>query len=365
MTTPALSALRPLALGHDQEASHCPWAQLTRRTAEYPSRRAQLALSVMAGALPPTPDVVALLYRCDDCGQCRAHAMLPEPLALERALWPVRAWLVAHGAVPEIAPLRAALSEHGHIYGDLRSAWDRLGPGGQNTTTLFVPDGAVLAHHPEAAHAALQAARVVYGPVAVSPAVPDSGRVLTELGLAAEAGLFQAAVRQQIVDAGIQRVVAGTPKEAVALAELLAGQHVTVTYVGTALAEAALAGRVRLLDGDGQRLVLHASAALLNTPDDYELIEQWLGSWLGDRFSRTAAVDGLAWPAAVERPTIGLSLALAERLAARSLENWMAMEPDLILTCDPHAWRALRAVAPSSVQVQDWLTYTAARWVEA
>src|SRR5688500_50306 len=118
-----LRVLRPLALGHDQDASACHWAQLTHRTADYPSRRAQLAMAVMEGSLPPTTDVVALLYRCDHCGRCRANSTLPQPPDLARALWAVRAWLVEQGAVPDLDALRARLEQHGHIYGDLSAAW--------------------------------------------------------------------------------------------------------------------------------------------------------------------------------------------------------------------------------------------------
>src|SRR5688500_12758193 len=116
-------ALRPLALGHDQDASSCHWAQLTRRTAEYPSRRAQLALAVIQGDVAPSPAVVALLYRCDACARCQAASILPQPPDLARELWRVRAWLVEQGAVPAHDGLRAQAAQHGHHYGDLSAAW--------------------------------------------------------------------------------------------------------------------------------------------------------------------------------------------------------------------------------------------------
>ncbi len=352
-------ALRPLALGHDQDVSTCHWAQLVRRTAEYPSRRAQLALALVEGGLPPTPDVVALLYRCDDCGRCRASSILPQPPDLARALWPVRAWLVEQGAVTEIDPLRHRLREHGHLYGDLRAAWDSLGPGDAGAETLFVPDGAMLAHDPEATGAALRTARCVAGPVALLTGVPDSGRMLRELGLAAEADEAEANIRGHISKGGYRQVMAGTPKEAVALAEVLAGLPLQVAYIGTALAQAAIEGRVQLraLAGQGRRLVLHASAALLYGRLDYGLLEQWLGQWLGDCFCPEPDAQRLAWPAAVERPAIGLNPALARRLAQRRLDSLMALKPDLILTCDPFSQRALRAAAPSEIEVMDLLAF--------
>jgi hypothetical protein len=357
-----IAALRPLALGHDQEASACPWAQLTRQTAEYPSRRAQLAIALLQGALPATPDVVSRLYRCDDCGLCRAWSRLPQPPDLGRALWSVRALLVAQGAVPEVESLRARLNQHGHIYGDLAAAWARLGPGDPGAGTLFVPDGALLAHDLEAAVAALQTARRAAGPVALLTPVPDSGQALRELGLAPEAERTQAAARQRIVEAGYRLVLAGTPKEAVALAGLLARLPVRVMYAGSALAQAVLDGRVTLPAGtrDGKRIVLHPSFALLHGLADHELVEQFLSTWLGHRYCREPDVKRSAWPAAVERPAISLDPALARRLAQRRLDSLLALEPDIVLTCDPFSKQALSAVAPARVAVQDLLAFAMA-----
>src|SRR5262245_14582544 len=136
----------PLALGHDQEASACPWAQLTRRTTSYPSRIAQAALLAAREAAPITPDLVDQLFRCDDCGRCRAHSILPGPPDLPRALWQVRSFLVSANVVPEVLPLATALRDHGSIYGDLRSAFEQLGTGDTGAEVLFVPGAATLFH---------------------------------------------------------------------------------------------------------------------------------------------------------------------------------------------------------------------------
>jgi hypothetical protein len=367
MNVPDLLALRPLALGHDQEASACHWAQLTHRTTDYPSRRAQLALALAAGAVPATPDVAALLYRCDDCRRCLAHAILPQPPDLSRALWPVRAWLVEQGVVPELGPLRERLERHGHVCGDLRGAWERLGPGDLGATTLFVPDGAVLAADPVAACAALRVVRRVAGPVALLAEAPDSGRVLRELGLAAEADRSEALVLGRIAAAGFRRVLAGTPKEAGALAEMLAGIPVQAQYVGSALAEAVLAGRVDMRDGAavGRRVVLHPSASLLRAPAQYALITRWLDRWLGDGFCPEPDAERLAWPAAIERPAIGLNPALARALAQARLEALVALGPDLILTCEPFSRRALREAAPAAIEVVDLLAFAGDHLAEA
>jgi hypothetical protein len=308
-----------------------------------------------------------LLYRCDDCGLCRSWSILSQPPELGRALWPVRAWLVEQNAVPELEALRAALRDYGHLYGDLRAAWANLGPGDAGAETLFVPDGAVLADDPDIAGAALWVARRVAGRVALLTRVPDSGRVLRELGLALEADRAQATVRQQIEEAGFRQVLAGTPKEAVALAQVLEGLPVPVAYVGTALAQAALDGRVRLPNGvgEGQRIVLHASASLLHALPDYSLLEQCLSRWLGDSFCPEPDAKRSAWPAAIERPAIGLDPGLARRLAQRRLDSLLALEPDVILTCDPFSGQALRAVVPIGVEVRDLLAFAALHRLEA
>jgi hypothetical protein len=359
MNAPDLLALRPLALGHDQEASACHWAQLTHRTTDYPSRRAQLALALAAGAVPATPDVAALLYRCDDCSRCRAQSSLPQLPDLARALWPLRAWLVEQGVVPEVEALRLRLLRQQHLLGDLAEAWQRLGPGVAGAPTVLVPDGAVLACDLPAARAALKAAACVCGPLALLREVPDSGRVLREVGLAAEADRFEAEARQRVADGGFRRVLAGTPKEAAALADVLRGLAVEVQYVGSALARAALEGRVRFrpAGAEARQIVLHPSAALLADPSAYSLIVEWLGAWLGNAFRPEPDPVHTAWPAAVERPAIGLPVDLARQLARRRLDQLLACHSKLILTCDPYSQRALRAVAPGEIEVVDLLVY--------
>ena len=366
MNAPGRPELLPLALGHDQEASACHWAQLTRRTAEYPSRRAQMALALMEGSAPPTPDAVALMYRCDDCGRCRRHSVLPQPPDLARALWLVRAWLVEQGAVPEVEALRARQAEHGHLLGDLRKGWQSLGPGEPDAKTLLVPDGAVLACDPAAAQMALKAARCCAGPVALLPAVADSGRALRELGLAGEADRAQAVTRRHIAAGGFSRVLAGTPKEAAALAEVLAGLSARVEYVGHALADAALQGRVRLRAASSQgRVALHPSTALLEDAPAYRRITDWLGGWLADCFCPEPDPALTAWPAAVERPAIGLDPSLARRLAQHRLDQLMRLRPSLILTCDAYSQQALREAAPAGVEVTDLLVFAMQHVVEA
>ena len=130
-------------------------------------------------------------------------------------------------------------------------------------------------------------------------------------------------------------------------------------YAGSALARATLEGRVTLPAGTGQgrRIVLHPSFALLHGLEQYGLVEQFLCRWLGDRFCRERDVTRSVWPAAVERPAIGLNPTLALGLAQRRLDSLLALEPDIILTCDPFSKRVLSGLAPAGVEVQDLLVY--------
>jgi hypothetical protein len=298
------------------------------------------------------------------CARCQAASILPQPPDLARELWRVRAWLVKQGAVPELDELRVQAAQHGHLYGDLSAAWAALGPGDQAAATVFVPDGAVLAHDPEAACAALKLARRVAGPVALSPHVPDSGRVLRELGLAAEADKAQALIGQYFSEAAPRQVLAGTPGAAAGLAELFDGLR--VQYVASALAQGALEGRINLrpLAGAGRRIVLHPSAALLYSQPDYELVTRWLAHWLGASFCPEPDAPRRAWPAAVERPAIGLSSDLARRLAQHRLEQLLALGANLILTTDPFSLQALRKASSGAVEVHDLLSF-AATFLEA
>jgi hypothetical protein len=355
-----LEALLPLALGHDQEASACPWVQLTRRTADYPSRKAQAALAFAGDVVPATPDLVDQLYRCDGCGRCRAWSTLTRPLDLARTLWRVRASMVAAGAVPEVASLAEPHRTGGSVYGDLGPALARLGPSNAGADVLFVPGGATLHHAPKMVEAALGAARMVKGRVAFDRELVDSGQELLELGLADEAGSVRDALRRRVVEAGYRSVLAGTPKEAFGLREALVGLSVEVRYVGTALATVSMDERMALpaIEGDGP-VVFHPSESLLHRLDEFDAIDRWLMSWLGDRYRPEVEPRRNAWPAAIERlaPRVPSQLkrSLAERRLTQLFDLLGTRRRGVILTSDPWSWRALREVAPPEIEVRDLL----------
>jgi hypothetical protein len=367
MVSNALAAIIPLALGHDQEAFACPWVRLTGRTAEYPSRKAQAALAVANGALPITPDLVNLLYRCDDCGRCRAASVLPGPPDPPRALWEIRASFVDAGAVPEVARLAETHARYGNLYGDVREAAARLATNEGRADTLFVPGAATLYFTPEVAVVALASIQAVEGSAAVHPDNLDSGHTMRELGLAEQANEARNFLRQHIEDTGYRMVVAGTPKEAFGLHEALEGLAVDIRYAGNVVAHSALERRAALQSGRFQgALVLHPSETLLHRIDGFAEIDGWLRSWLGDRYLPEPDPPHDAWPAAVERPVVGtlapLTRALAEQRLAQ-LRSLAGEENFVILTCDPFSWRALREIAPPTIDVVDLLVF-AARYAE-
>ena len=353
----------PLALGHDQEASACPWAQLTHRTTAYPSRVAQAALLVAAGAVSPSSDLVDQLYRCDDCGLCRARSILPDPPDLSRALWDVRAGFVAAKAVPEVTPFAAALNDRCTIYGNLLPAFERLGPGDAGASILFVPGAATLFFDFDAAVAALRAVRFVSGSVDLRFDALDSGQTPRELGLREEAARFRERLRELVRGAGYRLIVAGTPKETFGLREALAGLPAEVCYAGSLVARSGcLSASSRGSIGAYDSIVLHPSEMLLHRLDGFDEIDRWLSVWLGDTYCREPAAKLTAWPAAIERPAIRVPISLTRALAETRMTQLQQVGPamtgnQLVLTSDPYSLRALRDVAPPNTDVMDLLDY--------
>ena len=355
--------LMPLALGHDQEASACPWARLTRRTAAYPSRVAQAALLLAGGVVSPSSDLIDQLFRCDDCGRCRAHSILSDPPDLPRTLWEVRAGLVTEKMVPEVAPFAAALRDHGTIYGNLRPAFERLGPGDIGARVLFVPGAATLFYDFDAATVALRVLRSVSGGVDLRFDAIDSGHTPRELGMREEAAQIRDRLRELVGAAGYRLVVAGTPKEAFGLREALVRLPVEVCYAGNLAARSGPPPK-RPAGGVGayESVVFHPSETLVHRLDAFDEIDHWLAVWLGDAYRPEPDAKLSAWPAAIERPAIRVPTSLTRALAGTRMTQLPkvgngAAGKRLILTCDPFSLRALRAVALPDVAVVDLLSF--------
>jgi hypothetical protein len=357
----AIADLLPLAIGHDQEASACPWVALTRQTANYPSRKAQAAMAIASGLVPPTPDFVDLLYRCDHCGRCRAASTLPGPLDLGRALWSVRALMVESGAVPEMTALADRFRETLSLYGDLSEVAANLGPGDELADVLFVPGASTMSHTPEAAIAALDALRSLGLRVEIRTDLLDSGQELRELGLGTKADHIQDGLRRRVVDAGYRLVIAGAPKEAFGLRETLADHPVEVRYAGEYLAK-----RIGVVPrgprNSTNAVFFHPSEILLHRLDGFEVIDCWLASCLGQRYWREPDPRQNAWPACIERPSPRVPEELIRRLAEQRLHQILVASRNdggqlTILTCDPFSLNALRMISPPNVEVIDLLVF--------
>ncbi len=360
MVSDALAALLPLALGHDQEASACPWVALTRQTADYPSRKAQAAMAIANGLVPPTADLVDILYRCDLCGRCRANSTLPGPPDLARALWSVRASLVEVGAVPEVSALADRFSDFGNLYGDLSEVVQKLGCGDTKADILYVPGASMLACAPDVAISTLKLLRNLDIRIDLQTDVLDSGQELRELGLSSLADHVQVRIRQRMAEAVYQLVIAGTPKEAFGLQMEFANCHVKVRYAGEYIAELLERLPRSLLPGT-TAVVFHPTEVLLHRSDGFQTIDRWLAAWLGDRYRREPDPMRNAWPAAIERPSPRVREELAHRLALQRMNQLLAGRVDgerlTILTTDPFSLKALGGVAPPNVEVIDLIVF--------
>jgi hypothetical protein len=355
-----ITALFPLALGHDQDASACPWVQITRQTSDYPSRKAQLAMAVAVGRVPPTPELVDLLFRCDHCGRCRVASTSPDPPDLPRALWKVRASLVEAGAVPEVSALADRYCVSGSVFDDLSPRTESLLTD-DGANALFVPGASMLAHAPESARAIVDVLQLLDVRVACEPDLLDSGRELRELGLPKQSDDVQDRIRKRVADVSYRLVVAGTPKDAFGLRVALEDGQVDVKYAGTYLAER-FPRLPRPIPGTPRAVFFHPSEVLLHGLDGFEAIDAWLGTWFGDAYRREFEPRRNAFPAAIERPSPrvseGLTRKLAEQRLIQILSSAQVGNGHLsILTSDPYSLVALRAVAPPNVEVQDLVVF--------
>ena len=360
----------PLALGHDQEASACPWVRLTRRTAAYPSRVAQAALLLAGGAVSPSPDLVDQLYRCDDCGRCRAHSILPGPPDLPRALWQVRAGLV---------------DGEGGIRGGRRSR-RRSANTAPSTATCGPRSSASVRATPERASSSSRVRRRsstmsgcgeggASGGALRMLAASTSGS--TRSTPAISRGSSGCAKRQRRSGSGCASSLA-RPATAWWLPEHRKRRSASAKRWLVLPVEVALRRERRCWlwpaaeETGGRRLarydsvVFHPSETLLHRLDGFDEIDRWLAAWLGDAYRPEPDAKLAAWPAAIERPAIRVPAALTRALAERRMAQWRSClqgrqrhcpASRLILTCDPFSLRALRDVAPPDVAVMDLLDF--------
>jgi hypothetical protein len=348
-----------IALGHDQTASLCPWVQLTRSTADYPSRKASIALALRTGLVQPTPDVVDLVFRCDGCGRCQELGKHAHAGCLSDVLYEARAMLSDRRLAPEIRPLRETWEQCGSVYGDPGKAIELLCPGDGEADVLFVPGTAMLAHEPAAAVAAFHlVGKFCVGGANVRPDLLDSGWVLKELGLRESYETEREHICDLVKEVSCSAIVAGTPKETYGLTKLLGELPVEVEYAGSLVAKAMTTSRPPLRNPDpGSSICFHPSEYLLHHLGEYDTIERGLRAWLGDAFLSEFNAKQNARPAAIERPLVRadpvLIKGLAERRAAQ-LVDIGGTALSTVLTVDPF----------SQAAVVDLLTFVARHLTE-
>jgi len=333
----------PVALGHDPTASLCPWVQVTRSTADYPSRKAQIAVALLNGTLPPTNDVVDLMYRCDGLCRCQPQPSQPAPTPYTNLIHDARAALVARGHVAPAEEWAANWRDHGNIYGTIGIDASLLDRGSADNAVLYVPGAASLYFDPAAVAANLRLLKVVLPSVAIRPEILDSGYVLCELGLHTEWETERQRVREIVLQGGYQSIVTTNCCEAMGLATALQEPSITISSVLDAIEPATFRSEIRLRPPDPEKTItLHPTEEMIREQKSLIALSEMLASWSG----YDLVVQGLetTWPVAIERPMLPSTEQLARRLAetrARELLRFHEGEDLMVLTIDPFSKCAL------------------------
>jgi hypothetical protein len=356
MTTLLLDDLLPVALGHDQTASHCPWVQLTRSTTDYPSRRAQAAIALLAGAIDPSAELVDPMFRCDGCSRCLPGGTRVST-AYSDVIYDARAMLVEHGLVPEADQWEANWRRHRNFYGDIGESFSSLEPAESTSPVLFVPGAATLWLDPAAALAAWRLVQRVDRRAVVDANIIDSGFMLRELGLAAMYESERSRLRDHVSSRGYETIIAGTPKVAFEVSRVFKGLPISVISVITLLVDRLASDPDRARPSEASRTyLLHASDYLMRDADQLSLTDRALSAWLGDRYRPENGDRAQWWPAAIERPSTGGNGPLEMQLARNRADQLLEQAPPgelTILTVDPFSRGALTTVVNGRAVVAD------------
>ncbi len=348
--------LMPLALGHDQTASHCAWVQLTRSTTDYPSRRAQAAMALLAGAIAPSEALVDVMFRCDGCYRC-VPGQTAGARAFSELLFDARAKLVDDGLVPEAEQWTANWQKYGNVHGNISASLSGHEPGGPAKSVVFVPGAALLSLDPSAAQAAWRLVQRTEPDAVFDAGLTDSGFVLRELGLVDFYEAERNRVRDHIASRDYKTVIAGTPKVALELSSVFAELPVTVVSVLDLLMDRLLPhAAAASLDRTRCTFLLHPSDSLIGQKDRLGRTQRGLSMWLGDAYRPEVRDVTERWPAALERiSTAGngsLERRFAERRAAQLVEHPFSRGVT-ILTVDPFSREALNTAIGDRAEVID------------
>ena len=300
-------SLLPLALGHDQEASACPWVRLTaphgrlsiahraggagcRQAAQCRSRPTSSTSSTAA----TTAAAAAPLRSCRVRRICRARS----------GRCALRSW--RRGRCPRWRRWPKRSRDHGNIYGDLRPASTGSVRASRSATSSSCRARRRCSTTRMRRVAALRAVRsVMAAPSTCGSTAIDSGQTLRELGLAEEA----AKIRERLArsSSAMQDTEWWLPerrkRRSVCAKRWLVCRSRSVRRQRGRPRGARTADR-RCSAVDSRAVVFHPSETLLHRIDGFAGIDRWLRAWLGDRYvpEPDPALD--AWPAAIERPAM-------------------------------------------------------------
>ncbi|HEY8485536.1 MAG TPA: (Fe-S)-binding protein, partial [Longimicrobiales bacterium] len=225
----------------------CPVGNLTRREVLTPHGWAQLVALERRGLLSWGPETVDRLYRCADCGSCRAHCVGDQ--ALPEAIAAARAALVDRGiAPPAVYEIGRRLREWENPYVD-----ERPRPvAGRGEVALFVGDEAEFLR-PSVVVAALDLLEAVgVRPVLIGRG-RSSGQLASSLGLLSVGRDLAAANLAELEATGARRLFVLSPGDFFAFTRVYGERlgvplpaGVEVEEVVLFLARQLEAGRLRL-----------------------------------------------------------------------------------------------------------------------
>ncbi len=320
----------------------CPVERVTKNEATSPHGWALLVASVQRGLVDWNAETVDTLYKCADCGLCRANCVTDRPLPA--AIVAARASVVQGGAMPEsVVQVDKLLLEHGTPYPvstPQQGATYPVSTTKMGSIGLYV--GAATAYKSpagvEASHRLMQLAG--YEPTALD--IDRSGVYLPyTLGLWDTARMLAEETVRAIKDAGVSEVITLSnedthaflhiyPQLGVALPEGL-----TVRQFSEWLWEMVEAGKLRLRPLELEGAVYHDACHTPRSPEGgiaaRKLVKALTGHAPGEMFwrGRQAAPCGAVGGFEFTQP------ALAEALSRARVQEARQLGATAIITDDP------------------------------
>ena len=338
-----VKSILPVALGHDPTASMCPWVQVSRSTADYPSRKAQIAVALLNGQLPPSGDVVDLMYRCDGLCRCQPQPGKPFPTPYTNLIHDARANLVAGGHVPNSEEWATNWRDYRSVYGRIELDKFLFDRSSQGSAMLYVPGTASLVLDPQSVVANLRLLTLAFGSVKIDPELLDTGYVLRELGLHMEWEAERERVREHVEQGGYRSIVTTTPREAMGIATALGDRSISVTTVVDSLDTWTSSMRSNFRSpAPGTAFAHQPTEEMIADRESVIILLEKLAAW-NQREIVTLTPEATS-PAAIERPVLPSSEEIVRSFAerrGRELLEFHEGENLVVLTFDPFSRRAL------------------------